>query len=336
MTKCNQEIQSLFISKLKSTLPENISLADELADLLQVSNDSAYRRIRGETALTIDEICTLCNHYKISFDALTSVQSGFVSFSYHEVKSSENFVNYLTEIRNDLVRINRAPEKQIIYGAVDIPIFHYFTSPEYLYFKMFYWLRSVSNDPGFLQKKFRTTDVSKSVTDLCLELADLYAGIPSIEIWSDSILNSILKQITYYWQSGVFYNKEEAFNLIEAIRSTLEKVQRESEMNMKLMASGQTHNFEKNFTLYHSDIEIGNNSILVKVGESKLLFTSFHTFNKMSTTNHEFCNLTDYWMNNLIKQANLISGVAEKHRFQFFQKMYVQLDNLVTMIEKEG
>ncbi len=49
----------------------------------------------------------------------------------------------------------------------------------------------------------------------------------------------------------------------------------------------------------------------------------------------EFRMLTEKWMNNLIKQANLISGVAEKHRFQFFQKIYCQQDGLVGEISKD-
>ena len=332
--KSHQEVQGLLINKIKSTLPGNISLADELADLLHVSSDSAYRRIRGETALTIDEIITICGHFQISFDALASSQSGFVNFSYHEVNTFTDFIRYLTDIKDEMVRISRAPDKQIIYAAVDMPIFHYFNFPEYLYFKMFYWLRSVSTDPDFMVKKYRVADVNQEVISLCMQLADLYAMIPSTEIWSDSILNSILKQIIYYWQSGVFYSKEEAISLINAVRKTLEKVQRESEMNMKILANGQTNNFARNYQLYHSDIEIGNNFILVNIGEIKVLYNSFHTFNKMYTTNPGFCTLTENWMNNLIKQANLISGVAEKHRFQFFQKMYCQLDALIVVIEK--
>jgi hypothetical protein len=327
--KSYQEIQGLLINKIKSTLPGNISLADELADLLQVSSDSAYRRIRGETALTIDEITMICGHFKLSFDALTSNQSGFVSFNYHDINTTSDFILYLTEIKDEMVRISRAPQKEIIYAAVDMPIFHYFNFPEYLYFKMFYWLRSVSNDPDFIGKKYRVSDVDQVVIDLCRQLADLYAVIPSTEVWSDSILNSILKQISYYWQSGVFYSKEEAFSLIRAVRKTLERVQQESGMNMKLLSNGVTDNFTKNYQLYHSDIEIGNNFILVNIGDVKVLYNSFHTFNKMFTANPCFCALTEKWMNNLIKQANLISGVAEKHRFQFFQKMYYQLDALV-------
>jgi hypothetical protein len=334
--RSHHEIQDLLIGKIKSTLPENISLADELADILQISSDSAYRRIRGETALTIDEISHICSHFRISFDALVTAQTGFVSFNYRCVTSFADFVRYLTDIKDELVRINRAPEKQIIYAAVDIPLFHYFTFPEYLYFKMFYWLRSVSADAELSMIKYRSSDLKEEVSALCREMADLYASIPSIEIWSDSILNSIIKQITYYWLSGVFLSREEAVRLIGTVRKTLEKVQHESETNMKLQSNGFTHNFDKNFQLYHSDIEIGNNFILVNVGKSKLQFNSFHTFNKMFTTNPEFCSLTEKWMSNLIKQSNLISGIGEKYRFQYFQKMHTQLEALTELIEKSN
>ncbi|MEI6455734.1 MAG: hypothetical protein WCO93_05555 [bacterium] len=330
-----QEIQGRLMNKIKSTLPVSISLVDELADLLQVSSDSAYRRIRGETALTIDEIFMICSHFKISFDSLTAVQANCVAFNYNEVMTSQHFIRYLTEIRDDMIRISKAPEKHITYAAVDVPIFHYFKYPEYYYFKMFYWLRSVANDPELQLKKFTLSDIDPQITDLCRQLADLYATIPSTEIWSDSILASVLKQVSYYWQSGVFETKEDAISLILSIKKTMETVQHESEMNLKLMVSGGSSDLRSNFILYHSEIEIGNNNILVAVGDVKILYSSFHTFNKMFTTNREFCLLSETWMKNLIKQANLISGVAEKYRFQFFKKMYNQLDTLIRLIEKE-
>jgi plasmid maintenance system antidote protein VapI len=330
-----QEIQVILMNRVKSSLPSNISLVDEIADLLEVSADSAYRRIRGETALTIDELFRICNQFKISFDSLMAFHSGSVTFNYNEVHSGRHFVRYLTEIRDDMVRISKAPEKHITYAAVDVPIFHYFKYPEYYYFKMFYWLRSVASDPDLQAKKFRLADIDPEITQLCRELADLYAVIPSTEVWSDSILASVLKQVSYYWLSGVFESKEDALRLVQSIRKTMETVQRESEMNLKLMISGGSKDLHSNFNLYQSEIEIGNNNILVALGDMKILYTSFHTFNKMFTTNRDYCKLTDNWMKNLIKQANLISGVGEKYRFQFFRKMFCQLDALNQLIEKE-
>ena len=40
--------QYLFFQQLKSQLPPHKALVDEVASLLGISNDSAYRRIRGD------------------------------------------------------------------------------------------------------------------------------------------------------------------------------------------------------------------------------------------------------------------------------------------------
>ena len=58
--KTRESAQLVLMQRLKEALPPNISLVDALADLLEVSNDSAYRRIRGETALSIEEIAAIC------------------------------------------------------------------------------------------------------------------------------------------------------------------------------------------------------------------------------------------------------------------------------------
>ena len=44
------ELQTRFLDAIKQMLPASTSLVSEISDLLEVSNDSAYRRIRGETA----------------------------------------------------------------------------------------------------------------------------------------------------------------------------------------------------------------------------------------------------------------------------------------------
>src|SRR5215212_4479105 len=68
--------QLAFVQKLKELAPANASLADEIAELLDVSSDSAYRRLRGETAITLDEAVILANHFKIPFSAFTENLDG--------------------------------------------------------------------------------------------------------------------------------------------------------------------------------------------------------------------------------------------------------------------
>ena len=52
----NYDLQSSILDEIKSSLHPSISLADELADCLSVSKDSAYRRIRGETLFDISDL----------------------------------------------------------------------------------------------------------------------------------------------------------------------------------------------------------------------------------------------------------------------------------------
>ncbi|MBA2329659.1 MAG: hypothetical protein H0V91_08575, partial [Flavisolibacter sp.] len=61
-----QLIQDTLFQRIKEKLSPNQSLADVISEILFVSNDSAYRRIRGETPLVLEEAQLLCQHFDIS------------------------------------------------------------------------------------------------------------------------------------------------------------------------------------------------------------------------------------------------------------------------------
>ena len=64
------EIQNLFFESIRQRLPGHISLADELAEVLGISNDSAYRRLRGDKKLSVEEMRVLSRKYLVSIDSL--------------------------------------------------------------------------------------------------------------------------------------------------------------------------------------------------------------------------------------------------------------------------
>ena len=76
--------QEFLFQRIKELLPPHASLVDSVANILHVSSDSAYRRIRGETPLVLDEAKELCQHYKISLDHLLNVKSGATLF--HDIR----------------------------------------------------------------------------------------------------------------------------------------------------------------------------------------------------------------------------------------------------------
>src|SRR5256885_2431958 len=67
------QLQISLFQYIKTVVPANLSLVDEVADVLGVSNDSAYRRIRGEKEISFEEIQKLSNRVKISIDQVLNL-----------------------------------------------------------------------------------------------------------------------------------------------------------------------------------------------------------------------------------------------------------------------
>ncbi|MCW3083898.1 MAG: hypothetical protein JWP12_1264 [Bacteroidetes bacterium] len=335
--KTPESAQLILMQRLKDALPSNISLVDALADLLQVSNDSAYRRMRGETALSIEEISAICKHFKFSFDSfINSNDDGSAHFKYNKMDGHpDGFKAYFKSIRHDLSKIMHFDEKEVIFAAEDIPVFHHFVSPELTAFKMFYWNKSILNAKDFEDKKYDSTLIDDELKETAAAIYEMYSKVPSIEIWSDDTANSTIKQIEFYWEAGIFKSKADALLICDHVSQMLDRIKRQAELNIKLDANDKPTSAENNYALYHSDVMIGNNCVLVTTAGLKATYLSYHTFNTILTTNTAFCGETDLWLKNLIRKSNLISGVAEKQRYRYFKKIEDLMKKLRDKIESE-
>lgn len=326
-------VQQNFIQRLRDAIPSSRSFVDEMADVLEVSTDSAYRRIRGETALTIDEVAKLCAFYRIAPDLqMASGPGNGVTFSYNHLSDdTANFEQYLTSLANDMRRIKSAEQPEIIFAAEDVPIFHHFQYPLLSAFKLFYWSRSILNTPTLEGAKFNPELVSENLLQLVRTIYDLYLDTPSIEIWSEDTLNSTVKQVEYYWESGLFRNAEDALNVLIDVEKMIVGLERQAAHSTKFRGEVPPANSVQNYTLYNSELMIGNNCILVRIGSNRVTYISFNTFNSMTTNNPAFNEETDRWLRNLIRKSIPISGVAEKQRFRFFRNMQ---DKIVRLREQ--
>jgi hypothetical protein len=327
------ELQTRFLDAIKQMLPASTSLVSEISDLLEVSNDSAYRRIRGETALSLDEIAKICHHFNFSLDSLFSIDVGTVTFNYLMLKGVEHYREYLTSIVRDLTMISESDDAEIIYAATDIPIFHHFRYPKLAAFKMFYWLRAVVNEPELASKKFSFDLIPEDMIELGRKVYDLYSEIPSYELWTNATITSNIKQIEFFWESGVFESSNDALDVCNELREEISFIQRQAELKSKVVFSDKVKSgYENNYLLHVSDIEIGNNCILIRMNKMKGVYLSHQTFNKLFTTNTKFTEETHLWLSGIIQKSTLISGVAEKIRYQFFRDILRQIDKLVSII----
>ena len=92
----SKQFQMLLFEKITHQLDKRYSLVDHVTDLLQVSKDSAYRRIRGETAVSFDEALNLANHFGISLSEITGHSDNAAVFKKQPfIRSMEDYQLYM-------------------------------------------------------------------------------------------------------------------------------------------------------------------------------------------------------------------------------------------------
>ena len=322
--------QNTFIELIKSKIPEHISLVDELAELLSVSKDSAYRRLRNETPLSLDESVKICLHFDISPAALLDEATELIPFKYNKLYDDHNgFLSYLKNMTATLNAVGKAGG-EIFYAAEDIPLFHHFNYPHLSAFKLFYWNKAVLNSEMYVGKSFSLELIHPDVQNAAQELNSAYMRVKSTEIWTTESINSNLRQIEYFADSFQFENKEDALAVTRQIGQLISDLELKAEASSKMPSDPYN---KDNYQLYDSEVLIGNNSILIEGLDKPAVFLSHNTFNSLSTRDASFYAETKKWMQNLIKKSSLISGVGEKHRKLFFIKLQKEVQTTIQRIE---
>ncbi len=202
--------QLLFFQHIKTILPANISLVDEIAELLNISNDCAYRRIRGEKQISLEEMQKLASHFKISIDQFLHIKSNSYIFSGELVASGDQiFEQWMENVLKQLSFINSFSHKHLYYLAKDIPIMLQFMVPELLAFKSFLWRRSILQYEHLKGTKFSLKDASAEHVEMGKKIEAVYLKIPTTEIWNVESINSTIRQIEFYREANMFEEPED-------------------------------------------------------------------------------------------------------------------------------
>ena len=112
----SSDTQLRFFQHIKSLLPPNISFVDEIAEVLNISNDSAYRRIRADKPISFEELKKLCVKYKVSLDQFLNLQSdAFIFTGKLDNDVNFGFTNWLEEVYKQYAVIDHFEKKHIYF-----------------------------------------------------------------------------------------------------------------------------------------------------------------------------------------------------------------------------
>jgi len=317
------DIQAAIFQHIKSLLPPHKSMVDEVADLLHISLDSAYRRIRGEKQISLDEMQKLAIQYKISLDQFLHLQSNSFIFSGSLTSPGDSaFDDWLKSIYQNFSYLNTFKNRHLYFLTKDIPFTTHFQIPELASFKYFFWKKTILQNEAMKGVKFSINDLSKETFELGKKVVREYNKIPGTEVWNLESINSTIRQIEYYREAKLFTSPSDVFLLYEKVDELIRHLEIQAETGKKFLIGEFPTDESGEYNLLHNDLILGDNSFLALADNQKIAFISHSVINYIVTKDNRFCNYRYNSILNLISKSTQISKVGEKERSRFFNRFY--------------
>ncbi len=318
--------QSLFFQHIKALLPPHLSMVDEVAEVLNISNDSAYRRIRGEKPIALEEIKKLCVKYKISLDQLLHLNSDSVLFTGKLAdRTNFSFELYIQDFLHQVQMINSFEDKEMYYWAKDVPIFYYYQFPELAAFKCFFWMKTVLEYPEYNKAKFNFADFDEKLLKIGEKILETYNNIPSNEIWNVDNINTYMQQIEYYKDTNVFNSKNDIIILYECLEKMVDHIEAQAEAGYKFNRNAKGSKGAP-CKIYVNEFIIGDNTVMAVINKTPIVFLNHSFINYSGTKDPVFCEYMFEYFQKLIRKSTLVSSVSEKQRSSFFNPIRENLE----------
>jgi plasmid maintenance system antidote protein VapI len=253
-------VQQLFFQHIKNNLPPHLSLVDEIAELLNISNDSAYRRIRAEKPISFEEIQKLSSHYKISLDQFLHLQSDSLIFTGKLISVQESFFEeYLKNLLQNLAYLNGFEQRHLYYLAKDIPWIDHFQIPELSSFKIFLWLKSILHYESLKGQKFSLKkEHYPQYVELGKKISQQYNKIPTTEIWGLEGINVTIQQIEYYRECGLFESEEDVMVIYDRLEILVNLIEKRAELGKKVTLGEPLTTSTPDFNMFYNELAIGD------------------------------------------------------------------------------
>lgn len=337
-----QIIQQKLLEQAKTQLETDLKLVDVLAELFDTSSDSAYRRIRLDKLMTLDEIIKLCVHFDLSFDEFLDGSPTRVAFHFQPIDETNfTFVDYLEYVERMMRKVANSVQNEMLYLANDIPIFHLMNAPELASFKLFFWQKTILNFESLREEKFELNVKDERVNAASRKMREHYYKVDSTEIFCGETIDITLKQINYYFEANLFKDDKIALLLLDRLEMITEHLRKQCEAGLKYRMEQELpeiNELSATYTAYYNEVLYTDTTILAKLDDERWSYANNNGLNVMSTKDPNYYNQQLAAIDMLKKRSTLISGDSEKERnrvFNAYTKKITQLKQRITVLLDE-
>lgn len=315
----NNNLNETALARILNLIPENIKPVNFFMDVLDLGKESAYRRLRGEKALSFEEIYKLSLELGFSLDEVVE-NSKANSFLFNHIgtygqKPEENFLEFLYYYEDYLNRLIKADCSEVICTMNHIlstMIVRYENLFKFVYYR---WMHQVKEVPF----NFFYADVAipAEVKELCSRLGVLHRKLKKLTfIIDDNLHLNIIREMQYFYKRNLITGEE--------LTALKEEYLRYMDYTETIIKKGTDSNGTI-FEIYLSTFNISTTTTYSAWDNNEeSSFWHFYGY-PIFTRNKKITSRHKYWINSLKKYATVISQSNEFLQADFFnrQRSYV-------------
>ena len=321
-------ISDSFIATLKEKIPKNISATDEIAAILGLNYDAAYRRITGKVEFNINEVVLLSKTLDISLNDLFEIgeTNSYLVRETAPINTLNDFYGYFESLYDELAPFANNADASILFGARELPMFYFFHNPLLIRFKVYMWfsilrVNSLKNRINF--KDFILTD---KMIQSAQKVGEIYNKVNVTEMWSFGSINNILQQLLYMYRMRQI-DAQNAKDICKSLIDELKKIEESTLIENK--------NTDRKFELYHNELIMMNNSMIFKY-KNKLHFGYPYALLKFFIIdNQKACKAQENYIKEHMRYAICITNTSTKNHATFFDHKYDKIKQVVAIINNE-
>jgi hypothetical protein len=313
------EVNKELISRILVSIPNNINPVSYLMDLLDLSRESTYRRIRGEIPFTFQELSVIATDLKFSVDEIIGhdhqnkmvfdmVTDGAADFD-------QSFVLMMKSHYDNVMRFKEARNLTMIHSRNYIHPAYTLRFENLL--KFFYYRCAHQFNKNTLNLHMADVAIPKEIYSIAEELAQIENRIGNVTYILDFniFLNSI-RQVQYYFKRGLIDSQE-----ISAIKKDLSGIIHDIQ-EVTLGKADYSNDF------YISSFDIDMNSTYIVADDTILSAMYVYVINPMIIESPDACFVHEQWLKSLKKYSALITHSNEKLQASFFNTQYKYIQNM--------
>lgn len=325
------EVQQQLFGYLKENLPPHLSVVDELCDLLDLSTDSVYRRIRGEKPITLFELKKICEHYHLSLDQMLQLQNESVLFDAPGMNgATEEFIDYLKAMLAQFKYFTSFKTKEIQILCKEAPLWYFYLFPEMAAFKTFFWSKTIYNHPALSNKPFSMKEYAyEDCFAIGQQVLRLHSEMHSVELWNLECIYTTVNQVAYYRDAGNFKTQHDFDAVVNSFLQMLDHLQLQAEKGVKFMPGATDVSYRAPIQFYINELILGNNTMVITLDDKRLSLLTYSVFHYLFTRDERFTAKVADTFNTLLTRSTLISKTGEKDRNRFFNAMREKVNRLL-------